>query len=911
MHRRPRDTRSAVRLLSTGSLAALLLSAGVPAHAWSPQNRPQREPAVANFDGPVNEAPMIGLPPHRRLGPVGTLGVLSVANIQSEMSIAVAGDTIIMGANDFRGATSSSGVFWSTDAGVTFNDGGQLPIGTGKNVFGDPCLAVYTPPGGGPSVWYYSSIFLNSASRQTLCVHRSVDGGQTWAGPFEVASATAVNHSADKEWLTVDPETGRVFISWTDFPTGTNLMKVTYSDTQGASWSAAATVGTNGQGSSIAVSPSSSNVYVTWYGFSGASTALWSSRSTNNGTSWQGPTLVHTYNQVLPAYGFDRFNSYPSVAVNPSNGDVVVVHSASQTGSPSGDLQDVYFSKSSDGGQTWSSVPPVLNAFPGTDRPQVFPTIACASNGREDVFWYDQSAGSGNDDWTDLFYTYSTDFGTTWSSPVPVNSTPWHNESGNNFGAPHQGDYIDAATTTATLNAYATAASFNDPNPLGNSADALSALVQNLGQVAPLRVRPGSVTFTDQGCTANDGLLVAGEVVTLTVPLQNIGRGLVTGISATLSAITAGVTVLGNSSTYPNLASGASGNNALSLTFKIEAGYVCGQDVKLHLDIAAAGLASTYVEFALRTGVVATTTALVSENFDALTLPNIPAGWSRVNGCTACPVLNWRSIADATAPSQPNAMFASDSTVATFGRLYGTTLTIAGGVTYVDVDYDIKYNTEAQDARTGFDGTSFEYSVDGSGSHFATADAVDFTPRYDHYLTRNTGGTSNGDRHGWAGDSGGWKHVHLRIPGLAGHTFLPRFSMASDASAGGAGAWIDNVAINAVTMDCGACTPTAVGEAGESIDARSLNLRTVGANPFSGATSIAYTLPRRGAVRLDVFNLAGEKVRTLVSGPQNAGSYAVPFRLHAPGEPGLAAGVYLVRLSGAGQVNTMRVTALR
>lgn len=913
MHRRFPGTAFALRVISAGSAAALALSASLPAQAWSPQNRPQREPAVANFDGPVNESPRIGLTPHRRLGPLGTLGSLSLANIQSEMSVAVAGDSIVMGANDFRGATSSSGVYWSSDAGVTFHDGGQLPIGSGMNVFGDPCLAVFTPTGGGPSVWYYASIFKNSASLQTLCVHRSVDGGVTWAGPFEVTSASAVGRSADKEWMAVDPETGRVFIAWTDFPSsGTNSMKVTFSDTQGASWSVAATVGTNGQGSSIAVSPSTANVYVTWYGFSGSSTALWSSRSVNNGTSWQGPTLVHVYNQVLPPYGFDRFNSYPSVAVNPSNGDVVVVHSASQNGTASSDLQDVYFSKSSDAGQTWSNVSPVLNAFPGTDRPQVFPTIACASNGREDVFWYDESGGSGNDDWTDLFYTFSTDFGTTWSSPVPVNSTPWHNESGNNFGAPHQGDYIDATTTTATLNAYAAAASFVDPNAVGNSADALSALVQNLGQVAPLRVRPGSVTFTDQGCTANDGFLVAGEIATLTVPLQNIGRGLVSGISATLSAITSGVTVLGSSSTYANLTSGASGNNAIAYTLKLDPSYPCGQDVKLHLDIAAAGMASTYVEFTLRTGVVASTTSLVNEHFDTLTLPNLPAGWTRVNGCTACPVLNWRTITDATAPSQPNSMFASDTTVATFGRVYGSVLTIAGGVTYVDVDYDIKYNTEFQDARTGFDGTSFEYSVDGSGSHFATADAIDFTLRYDHYLTRNTGGTSNGDRQGWAGDSGGWKHMHLRIPGLAGHTFLPRFSMASDASAGGGGAWIDNVVINAVTMGCGTCTSTSVGDRGEAIDTRpTLSLRSVGANPFSGATSIAYALPQRGEVRLEVFNLAGAKVRTLVSGPHNAGSYAVPFRLHAPGEAGLAAGVYLVRLTSAGRSSAIRVTALR
>ncbi len=900
-----------VRAVSCRALVVCAVLTASAAFAWSPQNRPQREPAVPNFDGAITEAPFTGLTPHRRLGPAGTLGSLALSSIQSEMSIAVAGDTVVMGANDFRGATSTSGVYWSADGGATFHDGGQLSIGTGKNLYGDPALAVYTPAGGGPSVWYYASIFLNSLSRQSLCVHRSTDGGQTWAGPFEVTPANVLNHAADKEWIAVDPETGRLLVVWTDFPaSGTNAMKVSYSDTQGATWSSAATVGTNGQGASIAVSSISNSVQIVWFGYSGSSTAIYGSRSTNNGTSWQGPTLLHTYSQVLPPYGFDRYNSYPSVAINPVNGDVVVVHAASQNGTTSGDLQDVSFCKSSDGGQTWS-MPVALNAFPGSDRPQVFPTIACASNGREDVFWYDESAGSGNDDWTDLFYTYSTDFGVTWSSPVPVNSTPWHNESGNNFGAPHQGDYIDATTTTATLNAYAAAASFADPTAIGTGADPLSALVQNLGQVVPVRVRPGSVTFTDQGCTANDGFLVAGEVATLTVPLQNIGRSTLSNVSATLSARVDGVIILGGASAYPlGIVSGGSGNNLTPFSLKLDEGYPCGQDVKLRLDITAPGMASTYVEFALHTGVVASTTTLINETFDALTLPDLPAGWSRINGCASCAVLNWRSVADGTAPSAPNALFASDSTVSTFGRIYCPTFSIGGSATYVDVDFDVRYNTEAQDARTGFDGASFEYSVDGGGSHFATADAVEFTQRYDHYLTRNTGGTSNGDRQGWAGDSGGWKHVHLRIAGLANHTFQPRFSMASDQSVGASGVWVDNVLIKSVTMGCGSCTPTAIAEHPQS-DATVLQLRAVGAVPFVGATAIAFTLPRRGDVRLDVFNLAGEKVRTLMSGSRNAGTYAVPFALRAPGAAALPAGIYVVRLSAAGRVSTMRVTALR
>lgn len=904
-----RRGRVSIGLAAAASICALGLTL-VSAHAYSPQNNPQPEPYVPAFDGQVTEADrMIGLQPHRRLGPIGNLGALALSNIQSEMSIAVAGDTIIIGANDFRGSTSVSGVFRSVDGGNTFTDGGQLPRGTGQNVFGDPVLAAYTPSAGGPTVFYYASIFRNAAAVQTLCVHRSTDGGATWAGPFEVTPATTTGRSADKEWMTVDPETGRIFISWTDFPSsGTNSMKVTYSDDQGATWSTAVTYGSNGQGSSVACDAASNDVYVVWYS-SGKTNSV---HSGDNGLTWGAAVTVDTYTNVSPPQGFDRYNSYPSVAVNPVNGEVYVVHAVSNNFATLGDVQDVRFNKSVDHGATYQPYQ-YLNVNPGSDRAQIFPTVATASNGRCDVFWYDESCGQGNDDWTDLFYTFSNDGGATWSSPVPVNSTPWHNESGNNFSAPHQGDYIDAATTVATLNAYATSAAFADPNPFSTAADPLGTLVLNQGQVVPLRVRPGAVVFTDQGCGANDGFLVAGELATLSIPLQNIGRTSVTGILATLTSLTAGVTVQSGSSTYADVLTGGTTTNSLPFTLSLDPGYPCGQDVKLHLAISAGGMASTYVEFTLRTGVVATTTNLLTENFDSLTLPNIPAGWARVNGCSTCPPLNWRSVADATAPSQPNSMFATDSVKTTFGRLYGTSLNVPAGTTYLDIDFDIKYDTEVQDSRLAFDAASFEYAVDGSASHFGSADAIDMTLRYDHYVTRNTGGASQGDRNGWAGSSGGWKHAHFRIPGMAGHAFVPRFSMASDASAAVTGVNIDNVVINAVTMGCGSCTPTdAQGAIQDAPDSKStLSLRAVGSNPFLGGTSIAYSLTRASQVSMEIYNLAGQKVRTLISGPQNAGSYAVPFTLRAAGGATLPAGVYMVRLTVNGASHSIRVTALR
>src|SRR5256884_96177 len=160
---------------------------------------------------------------------------------QSEVSIAVdtTGQHVVVGFNDFRGfdngtnPLSVSGFSYSDDGGTTFVDGGQLPspgtdlIGTTKfpQIFGDPEVRYV----GGSNFIYFSIMvkkFGATGTAQTMCVHRSTDFGHTWTGPFEVTPATnphgllsGVNarDAADKEFADVDPDTGRVVMSWSNF----------------------------------------------------------------------------------------------------------------------------------------------------------------------------------------------------------------------------------------------------------------------------------------------------------------------------------------------------------------------------------------------------------------------------------------------------------------------------------------------------------------------------------------------------------------------------------------------------------------------------------------------------------------------------------------------------------------------
>ena len=70
-------------------------------------------------------------------------------------------------------------------------------------------------------------------------------------------------------------------------------------------------------------------------------------------------------------------------------------------------------------------------------------------------------------------------------------------------------------------------------------------------------------------------------------------------------------------------------------------------------------------------------------------------------------------------------------------------------------------------------------------------------------------------------------------------------------------------------------------------------------NPFNPATTIAFELPQTERVRLDVFNVLGERVATLVDGPLATGSYEVTFDAS-----GLPSGAYLYRLDAGGVTQT-------
>ena len=71
-------------------------------------------------------------------------------------------------------------------------------------------------------------------------------------------------------------------------------------------------------------------------------------------------------------------------------------------------------------------------------------------------------------------------------------------------------------------------------------------------------------------------------------------------------------------------------------------------------------------------------------------------------------------------------------------------------------------------------------------------------------------------------------------------------------------------------------------------------------NPFNPSTRIEFVLPRDMQVTLDIYNILGQHVRTLVNGVRHAGSNAVTWDGRDASGTSVASGVYIYRIEGPG-----------
>jgi hypothetical protein len=314
---------------------------------------------------------------------------------QNETAIAVDPNNpkvIVAGANDYVSRTWSctiggtpcsalgdgySGTYLSTDGGSTWCCTATDPNHLGTLIPGvERLTGGQYDAGGDPSVAfdsrgnvYYAGLGFNRTSApNTVTVNRGTinNGSLTWSAPTFINQTTSPAILNDKEWIAVDhnpasPFRDRVYVTWTRFKfqadTGAYVQSpiafVSSSD-GGRTFTTPKMISGSahyGQGSRPVVGPDGS-LYVFWDGSTRLATtdSTYVVKSTDGGATWSAPKAIAPLVDIAPLHDTAfRVNSYPAAAVA-ANGDV---YATWDTETSAGSV--AVYSKSTDGGATWST----------------------------------------------------------------------------------------------------------------------------------------------------------------------------------------------------------------------------------------------------------------------------------------------------------------------------------------------------------------------------------------------------------------------------------------------------------------------------------------------------------------------------------------------------------------------------
>jgi uncharacterized repeat protein (TIGR01451 family) len=368
-------------------------------------------------------------------------------------------------------------------------------------------------------------------------------------------------------------------------------------------------------------------------------------------------------------------------------------------------------------------------------------------------------------------------------------------------------------------------------------------------EIVQLRVMPESFVEAGNNCSPN-GFLDPRERGSFTIPLKNYVTNpnnspeTITGITATLTTATAGVTIIDGTAAYPDIPAGQTKNNSDPFIIELSSTFVPGTLIDFVLSVTTAQ-GTTQQMFRTETGTpnpMAVT--LLNENFDSATAPNLPAGWTQAEGgCGlapgACIAAHPWITSNARTPMSQAAFHPNTGTNSEWIRLFSPTMAVpnpgAGVQSYLTVDFDLNYSLEDNPAKLfeAFDGL-FLRILDGNAptrSVIAEAFAAKInTAGIDHYpahLVRSNDPAYFADMSVWSDDSieldndtDGTIHVTMKFNAetMTGHNIQTRFEYTEDSnsncltSGGNApcGIAIDNVVVKFVTFTNAG--PTAVAD---------------------------------------------------------------------------------------------------
>ncbi len=287
-----------------------------------------------------------------------------------------------------------------------------------------------------------------------IVVQKSMDAGQTWNDDVGVGYNPPVKNQ-DKEWLAVDmtsgPNHNNLYMCWTEFdeygnsnPVYRSRIRFSRSIDHGVTWDSAKTISditgncvdedSTVEGAVPAVGPNG-EIYASWSGPLG----IMFDKSSDGGITWGADIFVTDQpgGWDFMVDGIQRCNGMPitlcDISSSPYQGNVYVIWSDQRNGLSN---TDVFFIKSTDGGQTWHGLKRVHDDV--SNRHQFFPWATVDPvTGIIYVVFYDRRATSNLS--TEVWMARSRDGGETFEN-FKISQTEFQPT-----GSVFFGDYIDIA----------------------------------------------------------------------------------------------------------------------------------------------------------------------------------------------------------------------------------------------------------------------------------------------------------------------------------------------------------------------------------------------------------------------------------------------------------------------------------
>jgi alpha-tubulin suppressor-like RCC1 family protein len=368
---------------------------------------------------------------------------------------------------------ASMSAFRSANSGTTWTaaTANPAPVTSPNNTTADPAAAFDSN-----GALYYAFIGQDASpsTLQQLVVSKSTDKGANWVAPIQVEQATNKPDRPSITDLTLAAFPNRLVLAYDNQlgldPQGIwhQPVVVAHYDTSSSfvstNWTKQSIYDGGGDISSMPATDSNGNIYVVWDDFCGGedstghclnpSGRVLLAKSADGGTTFtalgQSPRVVAStsvgFGATLPSFsssscplppGQRKVGVNPGLAIDRSggahNGEAYIIWADEQ---PLGNHMHVYFSRSGDGGSSWSSP---VRVDPGNVNDAFEPAISVdQSTGVVSVAWYDLRDDPANGIFR-VYYTESWDGGSTFLPIQAAVSTIQGDARRDCFGV---GDYM-------------------------------------------------------------------------------------------------------------------------------------------------------------------------------------------------------------------------------------------------------------------------------------------------------------------------------------------------------------------------------------------------------------------------------------------------------------------------------------